>query len=125
MSGTDVRTHPAYAALAQSLRDRCTPEELDRFFDVSMQAGQDLFLAAWAIAQQTDPVSVPALTSAILDAAWALCAAHAEDHLVLGETAGIIIGVDERLTQSADGIRRFYYPEWRRMLAEQGGPKRI
>lgn len=123
---SDVRTHPAYADLAKAIADAATPEEIDRFFQLSMDLGQALYVAAWVAAQQQQEqhrMSVPVLVSAILDAAWALSAAQAEDQPVLGELGGFLIGVEERLTQSADGIRRFYYPEWRRLLAEQGPPK--
>lgn len=93
----DPRKHPKYAAAAKALKETTTPEDVDRHFSLALQIGQDVFLAAWTLAAATEPLSVPALTSAILESAWALAAAHAEDRLVLGERAGIVIGVDERL----------------------------
>src|ERR671922_168530 len=46
-------------------------------------------------------------------------AADIETHQVLGEQHGLLIGLEERLTASADAIRRLYYPQWRALLEQQ------
>lgn len=82
-------------------------------------AAQEVFDYATTFAEH-GPEGPQAMRAAILEAAWALAAAHAEDQMVRREAAGQLVGVDERLTSMAFSVRKVYYPFWRFLLEGQG-----
>ncbi|HYZ88312.1 MAG TPA: hypothetical protein VE620_03345 [Myxococcales bacterium] len=115
----DIRKDPRYPAIADLAVRGVSRAEARRFFEFAMEMGQQLFMDAFNIARAEDPAQTAVLLSAILEAAWARAAADIETHQVLGEQHGLLIGLEERLTASADAIRRLYYPQWRALLEQQ------
>jgi hypothetical protein len=106
----DMRQSAIYRELGRDL----DPREVNAFFDTALEAGQQLFFAAYTLGRNN-----PALMAAILEAAWARLAAEAEDHATIGDLNGVLTSFETRLATFNDAVRRFYFPRWRQLLAEQ------
>jgi hypothetical protein len=105
---------PDARALQRQLAASTSRAEIDAFFAIAIDAGQQVYLQLW-----TATGGDKRLMDAILAAAWARLAADAENDRTIGDTHGILISLESRLEVLTDAVRRYWYPKWRRLLAEQ------